>query len=760
MKPKTNPPAFRAQDPESDYAHDDDNEESVGGKECGMCHDVPESIIYLSCEHIVCLICAAKLILGGVGDNQAINLSEVVCGICHETTVLSVEVQETLIEFLNQQEFDDEEEGGEEEASHRNQPSNKDDEEASEEESVQINQSQSRRQVTEPRDMEESVRKDREERSPKEETGGKNLKGSEKTKKEQTAESKEAVKGGKDKRPALQEEPKQEAQKTRPSPANATNSRTKPADQAASKPAGRTSDRTKPETKSRPAPQSLANQDETDEFDQPIEESPEGETEGNQEEEASEFLSTFYCVKHHDEEYTYYNPSKKALFCAQCLITEVDTKEELSLVRPLKKCLPEILQNFQDMLNEIEVAKSLLENKRKDFDIRKEGAKVQAVSMAKKLELAFDEVLDFVQEVKLNSLKALEARNRALLSELEGKEEAIEERANFFGGVLDEVTNLRQNSQTPEEELFVFFFANQERISKALTNESAQSADSEALKINRVFDDFMAKTKQEQMKQCRLGQEAIRERLSKNIVALGGASMTELVENPFASSKAATLTADFPKQTQGTTKNAYPKPPSSLLTLAEPENSTRFANQPTPTQADPTQNSKRLNSFTNSETYGQFVEKVKNLPTRNTSSLDVNKYLSQVRGLSRGAPTPPSAQTEPTAFGRDFTSSSYYKTVTKNSYNLEKKLELEQKLKFFDLKSRKEETNQSGYSGILNLSGRVGGAQFGGSGLGGLGLGGSGSVSKGKDGGRADMRSLQSTAYNTGFRTTGWMFGK
>ena len=38
-------------------------EESYEGKECALCKDVPDSIIYLACDHIICLVCAAKSIL-------------------------------------------------------------------------------------------------------------------------------------------------------------------------------------------------------------------------------------------------------------------------------------------------------------------------------------------------------------------------------------------------------------------------------------------------------------------------------------------------------------------------------------------------------------------------------------------------------------------------------------------------------------------------------------------------------------------------
>lgn len=69
-------------------------------RECEICQDIPEKVIHLSCEHIICLECAAKLIFQNK-SMEDIDLSELHCGVCGETTPLSEEVQETIIEFLN-----------------------------------------------------------------------------------------------------------------------------------------------------------------------------------------------------------------------------------------------------------------------------------------------------------------------------------------------------------------------------------------------------------------------------------------------------------------------------------------------------------------------------------------------------------------------------------------------------------------------------------------------------------------------------------
>lgn len=100
--------------------HSEEEEE----RECELCSDVPEKVIHLACEHIICLECATKLIFQNK-NMEDIDLSELQCGVCQETTPLSEEVQETIIEFLNkgveEGHFQLEEEGEEDEQEKRSQ---------------------------------------------------------------------------------------------------------------------------------------------------------------------------------------------------------------------------------------------------------------------------------------------------------------------------------------------------------------------------------------------------------------------------------------------------------------------------------------------------------------------------------------------------------------------------------------------------------------------------------------------------------------
>ena len=59
----------------------------------------------LQCEHVVCLICASNMILSQAKDLSAVNLSEIVCGLCSERTELTQEEQELIYEFLNSEQY-------------------------------------------------------------------------------------------------------------------------------------------------------------------------------------------------------------------------------------------------------------------------------------------------------------------------------------------------------------------------------------------------------------------------------------------------------------------------------------------------------------------------------------------------------------------------------------------------------------------------------------------------------------------------------
>jgi len=361
--------------------HEESDNEPSTGKECALCGYIPERIIYLSCDHIICLVCTTKLIISE-SEEKDIDFSEVHCGVCGESTQLSKEVQETLLEFLNSGEFqlnsenedDDEEEEEDEEADERNESKNKND---SDDEKFKKNDE----------DDEEEDEEENEE-----------------------------------------------------------------------------------------------NNEEDDKED---------EEQDEQNESKEDFAGNFGCQLHDGEEYAYYNPNTRTLYCTQCLLNSKLQHQDLSGFKPLKKCFPEILQGFQDMINEVEVCRNLLENKHKDFEIRKENSKSKCQSYIRKFEIAIEELIDYLQEQKNRMSQDLEKKLEDKLNAEEKGESSIETRVDYFNAIVDQISGFKQGDN-PEEEIFGFFFANQEKIYAALQEEKEHKNQD-----NQPFKDFEISVKDE-----------------------------------------------------------------------------------------------------------------------------------------------------------------------------------------------------------------------------------------------------------------------
>lgn len=76
--------------------------EEEEGEPCSLCDEVPESIIYLNCDHKMCLMCTARSVFESgkrVGE-------EVACPLCKEVTAVSSELQEALEELLAAEDSD------------------------------------------------------------------------------------------------------------------------------------------------------------------------------------------------------------------------------------------------------------------------------------------------------------------------------------------------------------------------------------------------------------------------------------------------------------------------------------------------------------------------------------------------------------------------------------------------------------------------------------------------------------------------------
>lgn len=343
-----------------------------GGKECAMCHSVPESIVYLSCDHIVCLMCVAKLLLGSQREGREVDFSEVQCGLCEQTTILSKEVQETLLEFLNSAENQDE------------------------------NQADSQQDAEGDGDLDQKES-------------------------DEQAES------------AVEEQPPSLRKSKGKHNASVSEAHSQSQSQVSEKAGG----------------------------------------------------FAFVCETHPGEEFVYYYAAKQRLLCAHCLLTEV-SPHAIGEVRPIKKCLPEIMNDFQSLFAKTELRSQLLLNRKRDLEIRREHAKKESADALKRLELALDDLAELAQELKVRARKEFETNVEGIFAEVTPLEEGIDERLNYFGSVVESVQNIKDNSENAEEEFFSFFFANQDKIKQALAEEEGEVREGEK---SKSYDLFASKAK-------------------------------------------------------------------------------------------------------------------------------------------------------------------------------------------------------------------------------------------------------------------------
>lgn len=400
---------------------------SYGEKECDICSDIPDSIIYLSCDHIVCLVCAAKLIFSEK-EMDELDFSEITCGVCKEITTLSEEVQETLIEFLNSGDLCEDEDDEEVEEIENN--DNLENEIEEQEEKIEDNDEHSEIEIVPKNSEEENIYE----------------------KNEEEEEEVEKIKKNDKKRTSFKNDQENYVM-------------------------------------------------DEDDFENEIENNNDGnygyeeddlEEENTEEENLQEEVNLkMQCESHITEICMYYNSKTEKIYCPQCLIDEKINSKEMVNIKSLKKSYPDILQTFQDMINQIETQKNLFINKKKDFDIRRDNCQNQFLSYYKKFEFNFNEIIDMVENHKNVYLKNFENFSNDVLGDINKNEIIVDERLDYYDSILEEVSDLKKNSTDFGEEIFKYYFNNQNKICGNLKKDSVRKE----INDNKVYLEFNKKIK-------------------------------------------------------------------------------------------------------------------------------------------------------------------------------------------------------------------------------------------------------------------------
>lgn len=156
-----------------------------------------------------------------------------------------------------------------------------------------------------------------------------------------------------------------------------------------------------------------------------------------------DFSFHFSCLDHPTEEYVYYSATTKKLYCAQCLLSDNSSNKPRDL-KPIKRCLPIITQHFQDLMNNVEVNRGLMSNRKRDAEIKIADLQSRMQSMKNNFEIKFDELVDKVQYCKEQFLDGFQSKAVSMVEEVQELTEQFDEKLEYLEAILDQVKQIQE----------------------------------------------------------------------------------------------------------------------------------------------------------------------------------------------------------------------------------------------------------------------------------------------------------------------------
>jgi hypothetical protein len=90
------------------------------------------------------------------------------------------------------------------------------------------------------------------------------------------------------------------------------------------------------------------------------------------------------------------------------------------------------------------------------------------------VELRFDELIDSINDIKMEVITRLDEKMSVSLEDLAVESKNYENRIEYFDAVLSQVKQIQAESQSADEDLLGFFFANQQRIEGIIQGEGVK----------------------------------------------------------------------------------------------------------------------------------------------------------------------------------------------------------------------------------------------------------------------------------------------
>ena len=152
------------------------------------------------------------------------------------------------------------------------------------------------------------------------------------------------------------------------------------------------------------------------------------------------------CLLHAEEEAVYYRPADHGLLCAQCALGESGQPAATAGLRPLRRCLPQVLDCLRDSFRQIELEAKRLALLCAESDFRREAVVAAAGARQRRFEEALDELAGAIASLKSASARDFRARIDTELRRLAAAEGPLRQRRDFFREASKQSEALRESA--------------------------------------------------------------------------------------------------------------------------------------------------------------------------------------------------------------------------------------------------------------------------------------------------------------------------
>jgi hypothetical protein len=105
------------------------------------------------------------------------------------------------------------------------------------------------------------------------------------------------------------------------------------------------------------------------------------------------------------------------------------------------------MQHLDELLSNVEVSKGLIENRKKDADIKLEEMKNKLISRKCTGEGMFDELLERIMVCKGQFSESMDNQTQTMLADLKEGSIIFDEKLDYLDAVLDQVNQIQEVSR-------------------------------------------------------------------------------------------------------------------------------------------------------------------------------------------------------------------------------------------------------------------------------------------------------------------------